>query len=697
MARPNFFEQNTEQRLASIQAQWNQLPEAIQYALEAIFSGLNDHSDQLTDAQKTALHRITEHYGNVLSKHLGEDERTKQQVAEEQKRRILLLEKTPLFQGLTPSGLLNLTERMERLTVESETDLMTEGQPADGVYFIQTGRVQILVNEELIAHRSDGDCFGEMSCLRGEPNASATVRTVTECEIFRIPRDRFMVAIRRAPQLWNNVFREMTSRFRDINQRLSEVLQHTPQGILKLDPEGRITNEYSLKCMDYLGMTHLRDQQFHRLLFPNAEAVQLGWEMSYPLLFSDVVSEEAVIAMLPKDVVFLHPNGQERFYSLSYYLCRDSEGQIVAVDIGLEDHTQAHELAKKSEALEAERSILKKLYDDPEGYLNLLDLLASTLELLHQIQTDFMEEPLADHTEGFQRLEQRLYTVNQLGQVYTIHELTPLTTQVLQTLATLEDAPILLTHKLRQLQETIDDFSAQWERLRLLFDALSDELRRRLRGVAFTRDSFSELKQLAENRFAADVDMALLHLDKVPARKLFRHWPQLAEKQSQRFGKQVKLHIEDVDLTISYYLFQQLKWALDPMLQNCLEHGLERPEQRKEKQKSNWGMIRVKFYQQEQVFVLELADDGVGLNADQILERARSLPKMKPEHIEKYLANNQPFHLLLLPGFSSSDTHEGKGLNELRDVLITLHGTLDIQSEWGQGTTFTLQIPMDQE
>jgi signal transduction histidine kinase/CheY-like chemotaxis protein/HPt (histidine-containing phosphotransfer) domain-containing protein len=235
---------------------------------------------------------------------------------------------------------------MHQLEVPAGIDLQLEGQPVESVYFIEEGTVDILVDGELLGQRSSTESVGEMSCLRDEPFAFAAARTNTPCTLMCIDRAHLMNIIALLPQIWRSLFIETTARTDALNQRFSELLRHTTQGLVKVGRDGRMTRDISFRAMKYLGIHEPVDLKFGDYVFSGDYQRLLQWQRTFPLLFSRGLEDfDRIASDLPKETLFNHPESGEKQYVFFYYPCFDVGQQIEAVDICIEDRTEQAQAA----------------------------------------------------------------------------------------------------------------------------------------------------------------------------------------------------------------------------------------------------------------------------------------------------------------------------------------------------------------
>lgn len=623
---------------------------------------------------------------------------------------IELIRNIPLFQNLNESDLVQVALQMEEKQVEAKVFLLTQGQAADGVYFIQQGKVEVLVNDELVAHRSTGECFGEMSCLRDEIYASASVRTEIASSILKIPREQFMNFVNQSPQLWKKLFDDLTNRFKEASQRFSEVLQHTPQGLVKIDQNGKITDEYSKQCIEYFGTHNLKGQEFHHLLFPENPDEQKKWESVYPMFFeTTLISFEGLAELLPQEVAFSHPDGEILEFRLHYYPCVTTEGQMIAVDVGIEDVTEERRSIRKQASLAKEKRILQKLYEDPEAFLSMIRLGVETLPHLFSLMDVFrsnlktskgMLELLSKEEEALlPQMMRELHTLKGVSGIFLMDGLKMVSHELEDCLKWMQDNETVTPYHLKQLEERTRHLDKECDQASfLVLDHLSDETRDRMTGVVIDQRTFGHLEEATARGNLEAIQHILAHVQKTSLRKLFRHWPEEVVQLGKRLNKKATLQIEGEEITISKELFQQLEAPLIHILKNSMDHGLESPEERQKHGKSEQGVLRIQMFESEDSIFLEFSDDGRGLNEEKIVRSAKNNLNLDQRLVNELFTTGHFWKLLLLPGFSTAQSvtdvsGRGVGLDAVNMAITELGGQMEISSETGKGCTFSFTLP----
>jgi two-component system chemotaxis sensor kinase CheA len=161
-------------------------------------------------------------------------------------------------------------------------------------------------------------------------------------------------------------------------------------------------------------------------------------------------------------------------------------------------------------------------------------------------------------------------------------------------------------------------------------------------------------------------------------------------------GKRVRLLVEARGVEVDTRVVEQLRGPLNHMIRNAIDHGIERPHVRQAAGKDPVGTIRVRAGHESGNVVVQMSDDGIGLDRERIVARA-----MESGIVSSGDALRDPdiFRLIFEPGFSTSETvsevsGRGVGLDVVRRNIEALRGSVDVASRPGEGTTFTIRLPL---
>ena len=160
-------------------------------------------------------------------------------------------------------------------------------------------------------------------------------------------------------------------------------------------------------------------------------------------------------------------------------------------------------------------------------------------------------------------------------------------------------------------------------------------------------------------------------------------------------GKQVQLKLEGAQGELDRNVLERMTAPLEHMLRNAIAHGLENPEARRKAKKPEEGTVRIAVRREGSEVVLEVGDDGSGLNRGAIRKRAEERGLIRSDAV---LSDSDLDALILEPGFSTAETvsrlaGRGVGMDVVASEVRQLGGALDITSSKGHGTTFTLRLP----
>jgi two-component system, chemotaxis family, sensor kinase CheA len=182
----------------------------------------------------------------------------------------------------------------------------------------------------------------------------------------------------------------------------------------------------------------------------------------------------------------------------------------------------------------------------------------------------------------------------------------------------------------------------------------------------------------------------------VPIGLQFQKTARLVRDLSRKEGKPIVLVTSGEDTELDKTIAEQLSDPLLHMVRNSIDHGIETPEQRGATGKDPTARIRLAAYHRSGQIVIEIADDGRGLDREKILTKAveRGLVKAGPQ-----LSDNEIFLLIFEPGFSTAEkitdlSGRGVGMDVVRKHVQKMRGRIDIQSEAGRGTTFFIKLPL---
>lgn len=182
----------------------------------------------------------------------------------------------------------------------------------------------------------------------------------------------------------------------------------------------------------------------------------------------------------------------------------------------------------------------------------------------------------------------------------------------------------------------------------------------------------------------------------VPLKATFQKMARLVRDLAHKSGKIVEFIPDGEDTEIDRNMVDIVSDPLVHMIRNAVDHGIERPEEREQKGKPKAGRVYLSAYHAGGNVVLELRDDGKGLDRDKIVRKAMERGLIESD---KGMSDHEIYNLIFAPGFSTADkvtdvSGRGVGMDVVRRNVEALRGRVDITSEPGQGCTFSLRLPL---
>jgi two-component system chemotaxis sensor kinase CheA len=209
-----------------------------------------------------------------------------------------------------------------------------------------------------------------------------------------------------------------------------------------------------------------------------------------------------------------------------------------------------------------------------------------------------------------------------------------------------------------------------------------------------TRDTL-KISQVFERRLI-ELQEEVLAIRMVPIGQLFSRLAQVIRRHARETGKEISIMLYGEDTELDKSIAEEI---IDPMMhlvRNSIDHGLETIEEREQKGKLTTGIISLKAYQTGSYVVIEVFDDGRGIDLEQVKKKAIEKGMLDPNSEAQ---KNDLLDLVFMPGLSTKDTASeisgrGVGLDIVKDKLSTLGGFVDVYTEINKGTTFILTIPI---
>ena len=183
----------------------------------------------------------------------------------------------------------------------------------------------------------------------------------------------------------------------------------------------------------------------------------------------------------------------------------------------------------------------------------------------------------------------------------------------------------------------------------------------------------------------------------VPLKPTFQKMTRLVRDVAKKVGKTVVLITEGEDTEIDRNMVDVIKDPLVHMVRNAVDHGIEAPEARIASGKSETGRVKLSAYHSAGSVVVEIQDDGKGMNRDAILAKAREKGLVAGDGAN--MSDREVFNFVLEPGFSTAQvvtdvSGRGVGMDVVKKNIESLRGQVEISSEFGRGSTFKMRLPL---
>ena len=195
---------------------------------------------------------------------------------------------------------------------------------------------------------------------------------------------------------------------------------------------------------------------------------------------------------------------------------------------------------------------------------------------------------------------------------------------------------------------------------------------------------------------ASDLQEGVMKIRMVPINQIFSRFPRVVRDLQRDLNKKIDLVIEGEDTELDKSVVEEL---LDPIMhcvRNSVDHGIEAPEVRVANGKPETGTILLKASNEGNQIVIEVKDDGAGIDVEKVRKKAVERGLIHPD---KAVTEQDAFNLIMQPGFSTADkisniSGRGVGLDVVKTMINNLKGTISINSAKGKGTSFIIKLPL---
>lgn len=199
-------------------------------------------------------------------------------------------------------------------------------------------------------------------------------------------------------------------------------------------------------------------------------------------------------------------------------------------------------------------------------------------------------------------------------------------------------------------------------------------------------------------RITTSLHESVMKARMVPIESVVAKFPRMIRDLSRKLDKKMELYMSGEDTELDRTVVDQIGDPLQHLLRNSADHGLENAELRKERGKPEVGSINLKAYQEGNNVVIEVGDDGNGIDTENVKRKAIDRGLVTPEQAEN-LSQKEIIDFLFMPSFSMAKkitdvSGRGVGLDVVKSNIETLGGDVEVKSKLGEGSTFIVRLPL---
>lgn len=202
------------------------------------------------------------------------------------------------------------------------------------------------------------------------------------------------------------------------------------------------------------------------------------------------------------------------------------------------------------------------------------------------------------------------------------------------------------------------------------------------------------LIQLERN--TRELQESVMRIRMLPMSFAFNRFPRMVHDLCQKLNKKIELKMSGEQTELDKTVLEKIGDPLVHLVRNSLDHGIETPDVRRAAGKPETGTIHLNAYHKGGNIMIEISDDGAGLNKDKILKKARERGLVRDDEV---LSDEKAYELIMLPGFSTAEvvtdvSGRGVGMDVVRRNILSLGGRIEIESQLGKGTTMRIRLPL---
>jgi len=247
-------------------------------------------------------------------------------------------------------------------------------------------------------------------------------------------------------------------------------------------------------------------------------------------------------------------------------------------------------------------------------------------------------------------------------------------------------------NKVEQLMSSLGELIVNYNRLEKVVPYIISN--------QFSKEELTELEDITI-QFKRIIDLLqdnIMKIRMVPLKTLFDKLPRLIRELSQQLNKEVILSISGEYTEIDKTVIEEIREPIIHLIRNAIDHGIEPPEERKQKGKTDKGKITIKSYQSGNNIVIEIQDDGRGMDIEKIKKRAMEMGLTNEDKIAR-MTEDDIIDFIFTPGFSTSTdvtdiSGRGVGMDVVKNNIEKLRGKIKVYTKKDIGTTILISLPL---
>ncbi|HMO16393.1 MAG TPA: chemotaxis protein CheA [Pirellulaceae bacterium] len=200
------------------------------------------------------------------------------------------------------------------------------------------------------------------------------------------------------------------------------------------------------------------------------------------------------------------------------------------------------------------------------------------------------------------------------------------------------------------------------------------------------------------NLITSELQEGVMKTRMQPIGNVWSKFPRVVRDLASMCGKEVRIEMEGKETELDKTIIEAIKDPLTHLIRNTVDHGIERPDVRRQANKPAEGLLKLRAFHESGQVIIEIADDGAGLNLEKIRNKAVEKGLITADQVAK-LHDRDVANLIFLPGFSTAEkvsnvSGRGVGMDVVKTNIEKIGGSVDLQTQPGSGTTIRIRIPL---